>query len=225
MKRVLVLTGADETMKDVLNLTVPSKLKYANKWGYDFLTLNSFKQYPQYFEGSHIGFSRFIFAMELLNHYDYVMWLDGDSLVTNDSYSIDDFVNSEHIFFASFDWWVKPEDPIYFSTGNFIVRSTENDNFLLNKFLELSKDHNSSMQEQGTLNYMFSLPEFANYFKVLETKYLGSVPNFVVECEIWRDRSSITHPWCENSFLAHVAGIPNKDRIDIIKNNFEKFII
>jgi hypothetical protein len=36
MEKVLILTGADKEMKDVLNLTIPSKLKYANKWGYDF---------------------------------------------------------------------------------------------------------------------------------------------------------------------------------------------
>jgi hypothetical protein len=80
MEKVLVFTGADEKMKDVFDLTIPSKLNYAKKWNYDFLMINSFKVYSRYgMDDRHIGFSRFIHAMELLSDYDYVMWLDGDS--------------------------------------------------------------------------------------------------------------------------------------------------
>ena len=228
MEKVLILTGADEKMKDVLNLTIPSKLNYANKWNYDFLLINSFRIYSQYnMDQRHVGFSRFIYAMELLNYYDYVMWLDGDSIVTNDRYNIQDFVNSDQNFFFSYDWMIKPEDDyICFSSGNFILRSSKENEFLTKNFLQVAQFHlNSDLQEQGTLNNMFSLPEFTKYFKILGHNFLNSVPNLVTKTENWINRPAITHPWCENSFLAHFTGITNKDRIDIIKNNFEKFII
>jgi len=226
MERVLILTGADEKMKDVLNLTIPSKLKYANKWGYDFLAINSFKVYPQYnMDERHVGFSRFIYALELLNYYDFVVWIDGDSIITNDNYNIHDFVTDKSNFFFSYDWMINPQYSSTFSSGNFILRSDQNIEFLTENFLHIAQYHlDSILQEQGTLNHMFSLPEFNNYFKILPQKYLNSVPIFVSDMEIWKDRSSILYPWDQNSFLAHFTGLPNEDRINIIQNNFKKYI-
>jgi hypothetical protein len=228
MKKVLVFTGADEKMKDVFNLTIPSKLNYAKKWNYDFLLINSFKVYSQYgMDDRHIGFSRFLHAMELLSHYDYVMWIDGDSIITNDSYNINDFVKGEENFFFSYDWFTGPgHNHICFSSGNFILKSSEDNEFLRKSFLDISQNQlNSDVQEQGVLNDMFSLPEFTKYFKILEHKYLNSVPNYVSETGIWQGRPSITFPWNENSFLAHFTGITNLDRVDIITNNFQKFLL
>lgn len=228
MEKVLVFTGADEKMKEVFDLTIPSKLNYAKKWNYDFLMINSFKVYSQYgMDDRHIGFSRFISAMELLSHYDYVMWLDGDSIITNNSYNIHDFVKGEENFFFSYDWFTAPEgNHIFFSSGNFILKSGEDDEFLRKGFLDISQHHlNSDVQEQGALHNMFSQPEFSKYFKILEHKYLNSVPNYVSETEIWQGRPSISFPWNENCFLAHFTGITNLDRVNIITNSFQKFLL
>lgn len=234
MEKVLVLTGADEKMKDVLNLTIPSKLKYANKWGYDFLTINNFRVYSQYnMDKRHLGFSRFIYALELLNYYDFVMWIDGDAIITNDNYSIHDFMinisNNKNNFFFSSDWMHNPQNfpggHSYFSSGNFILKSSQETEFLAENFLHIAQYHlDDIMQEQGTLNHMSFLPEFKDYFKILHQKYLNSVPIFVSQTEIWKDRLPIFYPWNEDCFLAHFTGTSNEDRINIIKNNFKKFI-
>lgn len=230
MERVLILTGAqipprnDKKIKDVLRLTIPSKLRYANKWDYDFLLINSFKIYSQYnMTEKHLGFTRFIFALELLNHYDIVMWLDGDSIVTNEKYNIHDFLTDQHVFFFSYDWHIDPNKSSAFSAGNFILKSSSKNDFLTENFLKIAQsymDHN--LQEQITLNHMFSLPEFNSYFKILPHRFLNAVPFYV--SEVWRDYPPIINPWDENCFLAHFTGIPDTDRIRIIKENFEKYI-
>jgi hypothetical protein len=178
----------------------------------------------------HIGFSRFIYALELLNHYDFVVWIDGDSIITNDNYSIHDFITDESNFFFSYDWMTNPQHSSTLSSGNFILRSDQNIEFLAENFLHIAQYYlNNVLQEQGTLSHMFSLPEFSNYFKILPQKYLNSVPTCVYESEKWKDpnRPPIFHlaEWNQDSFLAHLTGVPNKERVNMIQNNFKKYTI
>ena len=136
-KRVLLLTGTtdilrspnetDNTMEEVFDLTLPSKQRYAKKYGYDLLSLRSFGSDKQnIFKDKHLGFLRALRAFEMLEHYNIVMWIDADSIITNDNFSINDFqIDENHSFYASWDWNNVGHS---FSTGNFIIHKTKNTN-------------------------------------------------------------------------------------------------
>ena len=81
--KTLILTGCDKSMYDVLDLTIPSKQKYAAKHGYDFMSVRSFPGDAECgLEERHIGFQRTVLAFKLLRHYESVMWVDADSVIT-----------------------------------------------------------------------------------------------------------------------------------------------
>ena len=219
----LILTGSDKTMHELLDLTIPSKQKYASKHGYDFMSLRSFPPDKQCgFEERHIGFLRAAITFKMLRFYDNVMWIDGDSVVTNFDYKIEDFLKPEACFTASYDWFCYTS----FSAGNFIVQKTKDIENFFNIFLKVSKQRiDADDQEQGTLNIMhMGIPSIKHLFNILPHKFLGGVPSFIVDTKSWKDRNNfrvgnVIQPWNKECFLAHLTGISNADRIDIIKNN------
>lgn len=219
--KTLILTGSDEGMLPVLDLTMASKQEYCKKHNYDLLSLRSFSADVECgFSSSHIGFLRAVNAFRLLRFYDCVMWIDADSIITNYNYKIQDFIVGDETFIASYDWMHYNS----FSTGNFIIRKTPQVQELFNRFLNVSKFRlNDIMAEQGTLNQIYNeSASMKSLFNILPHKFLNSVPEFLVETETWRNdnnRSGIVDPWTPESFLAHLTGTSTLERTNILLSN------
>jgi hypothetical protein len=225
-KRVLLLTGytddirpdgcTDAYMQEVFDLTLPSKNKYVKYNNYDLMSLRSFGKDPRnVFSDKHIGQLRFIRAMEMLISYDAVMWIDADSLITNYSYRLEDFMDDNTTFVASYDWMWKES----FSTGNFIVQKTNNTDNLLELFYRIGPSFSS---EQETLNIIDK--NFSIGTKSLEHKYLGSTPSKQQYAQGWETRSEPVGVWNSESFLLHITGVGNARRIDILNTHFKNFL-
>lgn len=234
-KRVLVLTGTtniirdpnstDSTMEEVFDLTLPSKQRYAKKHGYDLFALRSFGvDKHNRFDHLKIGFMRALRSFEMLEYYDAVMWIDADAIITNDNMSIYDFqLDDQHSLYTSYDWTGKHS----FSTGNFILHNTPHTNNLFLEFLNIGKqvvDGNHWGEEQTTLNHIYKASELKNTIKLLDHNYLNAVPAAVMQSEFWVNRQPVRWPWNENSFLAHLTGVSNKHRIEILENHFDRYI-
>jgi hypothetical protein len=222
MKKVLILTGSDSRMYDVLNLTIPSKERYAKKHAYDLIVKRSFdEEIIKY--GLGLGFARAILAFNYLEAYDTVMWIDGDSIITNDSMRIEEFIDDKHCFYASYDWHCHSNSKFNrhsFSTGNFILNKTSTINGFYDKFIDLANEpvfKNDSLAEQGVLNYMKINDIMGESIKILDHNFLNSVPSFMNISNIWINRvEHLEGHWDENCFLAHLTGCPNLDRIKIL---------
>ena len=121
---------SDINLKEVLSLTLDSKINYTKKHNYDLLIKTNwnnvskyhFKDFEAQFQDNSqpylkvLGFLRVLYAFEMLRDYDNVMWIDADAIITNSNYTIQDITTEEHCFFVSYDWaWTKS-----FNTGNFI---------------------------------------------------------------------------------------------------------
>lgn len=237
MKRILIMSGAEEFNKssnsqveEMFNLTVHSKQKYAQIHGYDINIVRNFgndEKNKLQRSDRNVGFLRFLRVAEMMNYYDTVMWIDGDSLVTNTDYSINDFELDENTtFYASWDWMHKT--PYFnghyyhaFSLGNFILQRTKQLDEFLNLFFSVA---NQFPEEQYTLNTIYAKTEFRNTFKVLDHKFLGGVPKQVELLEIWKNRSKLAEPWSKDHFLCHFTGISNQDRIDLMKTHFKEYL-
>jgi len=235
-KRVLILTGTtedivlhknlnDNKMQEVFELTLPSKQKYAMKYGYDLLTMRSFGNDDRNnFKDIQLGCLRLYRTFQMLENYDVVMWLDADAIVTNNKYSIEDFLTEDKAFYASYDWVWKES----FSTGNIIIQRTKQTNELFHMFLKIGKqvaDH--VMSEQLAMNWIHKNTPLSNTFKIMEHKFLNGVPEFLVETPTWKadnNRTGIISPWNEDCFLAHLTGCTNYDRISVLNNKFSNFL-
>ena len=217
----LILTGAESSMHELLDATIPSKQHYASVHGYDFMSLRSFSADPKCgFDSNHIGFLKTSITFKMLRYYNHVMWLDADSIVTNTKYKIEDFVQGKGCYTVSYDWMFYQS----FSTGNFIVSKTQDTEELFNIFLKVSSQRlNDIMADQGAMNLICNAsPRYKEFFNIIPHKYLNSVPSFMVNTKTWRDdnnRSGIIQPWTPDSFLAHFTGASTAERIEIIKNN------
>ena len=173
MKRTLILTGytdlirsidsTDNTMEEVFDITLPSKVKYAKKHGYDFLAMRSFgSDKSGNYKDTDIGFLRALRTFEMLEYYDNIMWIDADSLITNLNYKIEDFiVPSDYAFYASYDWLGTNS----LSGGNFIIQNNESTKDFLKSFYELSKHYK---EEQTTLNVMYFNTRNKNYILLIQ---------------------------------------------------------
>ena len=219
--KTLILTGSDQSMMGVLDLTLPSKQEYCKNHNYDLLSLRSFAADTECnFSSTHVGFLRAVMAFKQLRFYDNVMWIDADSIITNMDYKIEDFIQNDACFIASYDWMHFNS----FSTGNFIVRKTNDTQDLFNRFLAASRYRlNDIMAEQGTLNQIYNeLDSNKKMFNILPHKFLNSVPEFLVDTDTWRNdnnRSGIVKPWTPDCFLAHLTGLSTAERINILANN------
>lgn len=244
-KRVLILTGTteilrdrgavlpdhlkafqesdDNTMTEIYNLTLPSKQRYAQRHGYDFMSMLSFGSASQFgFKETHIGFLRALRAFQMTMLYDVVMWVDADAMITNSDMSVDAFgLDSNHSLYTSFDWQWRNS----FSMGNFIIQRTNRLQELFNAFVQVGQLYLEGMgEEQKTLNHIYKASNLSDTIKILDHSYLNGVPKQVETAPCWSGRERVLSPWKEGDFLAHFTGLDNRSRIDIIRNHFSKHL-
>jgi hypothetical protein len=207
---LVLLTGATKQMADVLEASLPSKIKYCRKYGYDLKVITLTEKDKVF--GCRIGFERMNRAFQQMKEYDACLWLDADSFVTNFDYPVSSFITEDCTFIASLDW----TECETISTGNFVIRNTNNTEYLYNKFIELGTkeflDHPE--QEQITLNQIRK--ELPHLFLDVHRKYLNAVPEIVKNYRSEEERD-IVYPWDETCFIAHLTTIPNDSRIQIMK--------
>lgn len=233
-KKVLVMTGAsdilfergihkskDNSYYDLLDLTTPSKERYARKHKYDFLCLHSFGTDSVFgFKETEIGFLRSIRVFQNLQTYDVVMWLDADAIVTNEDLSLDLFPLEEDVtFYASYDWMGNSS----FSTGNFIIQRTKYIKQFFDLFIQVAKHHN---EEQVSLNIMYYQSNAKETMKILDCKFLNSFHEEIMKTRTWAGRQPISPNchWKSGDFLCHVGGIRNDERIEFFNKHFKEYL-
>jgi len=238
MKNTLLLTGytdsyrdifdpnhKDDTIESVFDATLPSKLSYVKKHNYDIMCVRNFEgasgvEKNESFNNPtrDLGFARIAKTFQMLQFYDIVMWIDADSLITNQESSIENIIgDANQPFIASHDWSTKN----YISTGNFIIQKTDGIQDFANAFYGIASNF---PEEQSTVNWIYSNMNQSKHIKVVDHKYLNSVPSREMYSESWRGRKHIISNWKEGSFLLHLTGVDNKTRNRILKDYFGKFL-
>lgn len=232
--KILLITGTtdclktssdlDNTYEEVHDLTYPSQQRYAKKHGYDLLCLKSLgEDRNNIFKSTNLGILRALRCFDMLSYYDTVMWIDGDALITNPEYKIEDITNERYSLFVSWDWPGKHS----FSTGNFILKNTDRTKELITTFFSVGKyviDNNHWGEEQTTFNIMYAQTPCRDTIKILDHRFLNSIPSKELYRGIWDGRPDPPEPWTPESFLVHITGVPNKNRIDVLKNSFGKYL-
>lgn len=230
-KRILLVTGygkqsldayyssGDLTIKEISDMTLPSKQRYVNKHGYDLLTIRDFgEDKEKNFEESNMGFLRVSRSADMLKYYDIVLWLDADSIITNHEIKIENFPIEENItFYASYDW----NGRYSISAGNFLfVKNHYTDNFL-NAIYSLN---GKLPNEQVAMNYLYFNTPLKNIMKILDHDYLNAAPSKEMYAEQWATRPDIPYHWNTNSFICHLTGASNIHRKRILNTYFKNYL-
>ena len=108
------------------------------------------------------------------------------------------------------------------STGNFIIKPNTHLEYFETIFHKIRHNFNS---EQQTINVMFANDSNSrNIIKILDHKFLGSIPSKELYKEAWATRPPAFHPWTEDSFLVHLTGASNTKRIEMINEYYGKYL-
>lgn len=228
-KRTLILTGYtdmlkelnypyDKSSEEMADLCLPSKQRYAKKHGYDLMSLRSFGIDKKYgFKETDIGYLRALRAFEMLEYYDVVMWIDADSIITNPEIKIEDFlINDNRVFRASYDWMHLGT----FSTGNFILQNTPTTEDFFQIYLTICP-HTTT--EQMALNMMMGT-QMKDHIRVMEHRYLNGAPEDLMRMPEWETRQKVIFPWDKTYFLAHLTGLSNTSRINILTTTLKEYL-
>ena len=113
----ILYTAYDEKYKPLAQLTVPLMSEYAKRHDLDFdrggSALNT---------QDGIYWTKFVRALEHLRHYERVIWLDADQMITNQDFPITDTTFLPKFgFHVSKDWGFDAVEPWHFSVCGFVA--------------------------------------------------------------------------------------------------------
>lgn len=234
-KRVLILTGAsdnigDSGFRELLDTTLPSKQRYAKAHNYDLMCLRSFPEDTNsgFTEKQDVGVIRLNTAMKCLMtlDYDVVFWVDADAIITNESVRVEELISDDAVFYASLEHqsWAEPINAM--NTGNFIVVKNHNTKDFYSRFIEFYTQNKEKLKnEQNAINILYRSGVLSNHIKVLGRTLNGVPISLTVRRGVlYQDRDINICPWNENNLIMHLPGLPNTDKIQIMKREFGKYL-
>lgn len=197
---LLVLTGYDDAMAEVGDMTALSKESYARRHGYSFLSNR------RYTSCAHPSWQKLHFVKLLLPQYAAVLWLDADTLVTNPEIVADQLAAGHKGLTVSQDWGLN-DGLSPFSMGNFLLTNDARSYRLLDLVDKRAHWANTPLWEQSALQEEWRQnPELQSWVQILPPRALNSVPF-----------PTAHDPWQPGDFLAHFTGVENHVRIEEIR--------
>lgn len=164
--KILIFTYDNRSDLEYIKMHNINVSKYALKWGYEYKFIDKCS-YNNYW-------CKIYMALDFLksNKYDYVMWMDSDSVVKNNKISIDEIVNSfDSDIFLSYD---NNANTDITNAGIFIIKNTDiGKNYLqdcINNIHEGCHNNDNSLKgawaascyEQGIMNFL-AVDKYAKY--------------------------------------------------------------
>lgn len=204
MPRRLVLTGYDDAMACVGELTAPRHQEYADFHDCDFHCIRDFHKdnSPSWQTGERVA--------EQLKSYDMVIWLGADVIVTN--LYLEPFDQFRPGLNASQDWANNATEPFHFSMGSYAA--TKESLPLWNAALaKAGVWANKPLWEQSALQEACREdPQLFSLVTVFPRRFFNAVP--------YGFHENIPEPWQPGDWLCHLTGSGNERRLGFIRSYF-----
>jgi len=196
--RVVVATMFSPSHQELADLTVPNMESYANKHGYDTHIIKIENDKWEY--KKHDAFK------ELFKTYDLIWYKDVDSIITNMTIPITDYIDGTQSFFITKDW-------TELNGGSICLLNNEwgvwiNNMVLANRF--------KYQNEQNVYNANYDMMVIGNSIKVLPQHTINAYLY-----ELYPEIGKLTKEqgqWEEGCLLLHTPALQMKDRIETLKN-------
>ena len=140
--KIAVATLYNEGYRKLGNLTVPIMQKYASKHGYDLIVSNN-KWTP---EDRPFAWEKLGFLNYLSHGYDWVLWVDVDTLIVDFSYRIEDFIDDNFYCVVGFSHQEE--------TGVFLIKNSQESRELLGKAYAKTEFINDGGWEQTAIKHV-----------------------------------------------------------------------
>lgn len=198
--RKILMSGYDEAVAPIGDLTSPLMESYAREIGCEFIL---HRKYP---EDVHPVWQKAIFILGALRKADRVLWLDADTIITNPDYRLP--ANLSPGLHCSQDWRLD-QGLRDFSLGN--VFATKEAIRVYEHALHQKHWADKPLWEQSAMREVQYNPEIAHLIHVHPRTMFNAVPN-----EIAPD---VAEPWRPGDWLCHLTGVSIDRKVQL----FEKY--
>lgn len=196
--KVLIVTMLCDRYNGIAEVSLPNMLEYCQRHSYYDAVIKLSDE-----EGFHYKKHEF-FNEVFKTDVDLIYYRDIDSLFTNLTVPIENFVDSEHDVFVT-------KDMMGYNGGSIIIKNTECGRWVNDFILSQRENFNN---EQEVMDKYFD--EFTKNVKVLQHPSINSY-----SYENYKEFSGVTHEqgnWQEGDFLLHTPALPFEKRAEILKS-------
>lgn len=203
--KIVCCTMFSPSHQELADISVPNLERYCQKHGYDMRLIK--------IENDKWEFKKHETFKELFEKgYDLIWYKDIDSLITNMSIPITDFVDDSHDFFLTMDF-------NELNGGSVIIKNTKSGVDYNNAVLE---GKNNYENEQNFFNE--TLNQYSDIVKIVSHPSINSYDySLYIQC-----KELIGHEdagdWQPNNFVIHFPGLGTNDRIELLKEFSQKVI-
>jgi len=218
--KILLLTFADDNMREMGDLSADNKLSYCQRHGYEF----SYEQKTLEVLGDGRGngsWQKILYLIKHLPDYDWIFWSDADALILNPDIKLEKFLPGD----KGIDLILARDKQPWINCGNFFIRNCE---WSCN-FLQLVQLHNWTWKidgifgkygwwEQGAIRYLLEQPYHANHVKYVTCREFNAYADFIREEGDLRWMKPDL--WRPGDFLCHYSGLIVRNGV----SNYQKVI-
>lgn len=196
---ICVCTYYTNDFKPLYDITSKTLINYCNKFGHDFIgrKISQYHRHPVWY--------KIELLIELIDKYDYVLFIDCDAAITN-NIPIDVFLSSKDIYLSN--------DINGLNSGVMLLKQTKwAKKFLLDCW---NIDRNNKIYS-GQFNFETTQAEQLSIIANIDNEKAEYLPQNIFNSYIY-SLYNLQYPqgeWNENSFILHLAGLSLSARLEI----------
>lgn len=199
--KICVASIATPDMNELTEITWSNKIDYCRKHNYHGILQSQTWNY--------LGFDKIIFIDNLLNsnQYDWILWVDNDTLFTNFNKKIEDIIDDNYDFIICADYSGDV------NAGVFLVKnSTKGKNYislLKTKMYELQyKNKFLFGEEQTAIHATYKLDSLKDTIKIIPQKIMNAYPYSDVygHPNGLNDWLGVNGNWEQGDYIIHIPG-------------------
>jgi hypothetical protein len=230
---ILILTAADDEIREIGDVSAENKIKYADKHGYAF---TYFREYPKWinWEGGDRSWHKIPLILKCLESYDWIWWTDADSLIRNFYVRLEDILDTDKDLVIGrdhqpFTMPTAPSIPVdrvgMINAGNFFIRNCEWSRGFLAQVMNSTWIERIGYyhREQGAIIRLLEDPENEAHVKYTHAREFNSYSNHIPGNELWK----LEDVYQPGDFVCHWAGTnpSNREVLQEMKAKRPKFCI
>jgi hypothetical protein len=209
--RFKIITAYTNNIKEISDISYESYQNFCNKNNIEIqrFELNDIERPPSWYKIQ-------LILNEFKHGYDYIMWVDADTLLINNEFKIESILDEKSEIFIS-------DDILGINCGVMIWKNTENNKNILNKVWDSTEFINHFWWEQAAIISVIDMNynNIQSIIKKIPQKILNSYDYNLYSSNYDQDKINeflLKGQVDENSFIFHLPGVSNETRLIIMKN-------
>ena len=209
--QICIATLFNSDYSKIASITTPNMMAYARHHGYDFIS--SMQKYDE----RPCSWHKIPFIFNLLNLYDWILWLDTDVLFVDFSYKLEEFIDEKYD--SVIGWSHQIEPGVWFIKKSNAMRELLDLTYKQDKFI-----HDGGWEQTGLKAVLAERKDLDEKIKKISMDPINLDPNFINPPTIHplaRAPGIIKYNESKKPFIVHAGwGQENNDRKFSILNHY-----